>query len=397
VRPGTPGFVPARLREAREARSMTLVGLSELIDVSKQAVSKYELGEMTPGPDTLFRIAAVLRVPPEFFTLAERDESDEVIFYRSLAAATKGARIRGARRIEWLADIAAFLMEYVEFPPLAIPALDLGPEDAAVAVRAGWGLDDGPLGNLAWMLETRGAILTRGYIDARTIDAFSKWHPMGRPLIYLAADKGSAVRSRFDAAHELGHMVLHRSVQRREFQRGPDFKRIEGEANDFASAFLLPSSSFMADLWSPGLDNMRLIKQKWGASIAAMIFRSKQLGIITDSYAEKLRISAARRGWTRLEPLDDVLPVEEPRLLRRSVELLVDQGILPRDAVARALRLGALDVEVLANLPTGYLSESEAPVRLLDRAVPSRSDDGSRGSVVSFRRSDDPSEQERPS
>jgi Zn-dependent peptidase ImmA (M78 family)/DNA-binding XRE family transcriptional regulator len=386
MRPGTPGFAAGRLTEAREARAMTMLGLAELIDVSKQVVSKYESGERTPSPEVLLRIAAVLRFPPEFFTLPERPTTDAAIFYRSLAAATKAARTRGARRIDWLADIATFVGGYIEFPAVSIPQVTEHPEDAALALREAWGLGELPLGNVVWLLETKGAVVTRGFIDANTIDAFSSWHSIGRPLMFLASDKASAVRSRFDAAHELGHMVMHRDVRRREFAKGEHFKDLEQQANLFASALLMPATTFMADLWNPGLDSMRVLKQKWGASIAAMISRSKQLGIISDDDAQRFRISAARRGWSRREPMDDLLPAEEPTFLRRSIELLVEQGVMPRDSIVGILTLSPSDIEALANLPTGYLVANEAPVRLLDRAVPgSGNDDGIRGAVVPFR------------
>lgn len=400
MRPGTPGFVASRLREAREARGLTIVGLSELIGVSKQVVSKYESGERTPGPDVLIRLAAVLQVPTGFFTLEPRPENGEAIFYRSLAAATKGARLRGERRMDWLADIVGFLGQYVAFPEVSIPELpSADPEEAASAVRAAWGLGAAPIANVVWLLEAHGAVVTRGYIDAHTIDAFSRWDHIGRPLIFLAADKGSAVRSRFDAAHELGHMVLHRRVPRREFYRADAFKAIEHEAHEFASAFLLPPRAFMADLWNPGLDSMRAIKPKWEVSIAAMISRSKSIGIITDADAQRLRILAARRGWSRSEPLDDQLAPEEPRFLRRAFEMIVDRGVVARDAITDGLTLGPADIESLANLSDGFLRTSEAPISLLDRRMPTlATDDGVRGSIVPFApRGPSASEPPRPS
>ena len=393
MKPGTPGFAPARLREAREARSLTIVGLAELIGVSKQVVSKYEMGDRSPGPDVLFRLAAVLQVPPEFFTRPERQDDQATIFYRSLAAATKGARTRGDRRITWLADIAAFVMEFVALPDVEIPMLQNDPEEAAATIRASWSLGDSPIPNVVSLLESKGAIVTRGLIDAPTIDAFSKWHPMNRPLVFLASDKDSAVRSRFDAAHELGHMVMHRDVSRKVFNTSEQFRAIEDQATAFASAFLLPSRSFMADLWSPGLESMRVIKPKWGVSLAAMIMRSNELGIISDDFKQRLLISRARRGWSRIEPLDDTMEVERPRLMRRSIEMLIDHEVMSREAIVSRLGLNGRDIEALANLPDGYLNSHEEPVRLLEHAIPSnRVDDGVRGTVVRFPQPNDSSD-----
>lgn len=385
MRPGTPGFVGARLREAREARGVTAVSLAEMVGVSRQVVSKYEMGERSPSPDVLARMAALLRFPTEFFLQTERAEDGSTIFYRSLAAATKTARSRGDRRIEWLADITTHLMRYVEFPEVTIPSLATTPEEAAAAVREIWGLGDAPINHMVWLIENHGGIITRGETGAHTIDAFSRWHGIGRPLIFLGSDKESAVRSRFDAAHELGHMILHRDVERRKFSKPEHFRELEDEAHAFASAFLLPASPFIDDLWKPTLDAMRVLKSKWGASIAAMIVRARDLAIIGEDYEQRLWASLGRRGWRRREPLDDVIEVEQPRLIRRAIELIVDERVVSRDAILAALALDSRDLEELASLPEGYLWGSDAPVRLLDRAVPSRPiDTGERGAVVSF-------------
>lgn len=53
MRVGTPGFSGQRLREAREARGLTAISVSELAEVSVQAVYHYESGRMSPSPDVL--------------------------------------------------------------------------------------------------------------------------------------------------------------------------------------------------------------------------------------------------------------------------------------------------------------------------------------------------------
>jgi len=60
----------------------------------------------------------------------------------------------------------------------------------------------------------------------------------GTPFIFLNSAK-SAERGRHDAAHELGHLVLHR-------HGGPIGRKAEEQANAFASAFLMPRSSILA-------------------------------------------------------------------------------------------------------------------------------------------------------
>jgi len=61
----TPGFVGARLREARQVRGLRAVELAEMLDISPQAVSSYETGGKTPSPAVADAIAAKLNLPPQ--------------------------------------------------------------------------------------------------------------------------------------------------------------------------------------------------------------------------------------------------------------------------------------------------------------------------------------------
>jgi hypothetical protein len=71
-----------------------------------------------------------------------------------------------------------------------------------------------------------------------------------------------------------------------------------------------------------------------------------------------------RRKWRTREPLDDTTPIEEPRLLRRAFEILLESGEQTAADVAARLLRPVGDIELLAGLPEGYLSDF-APVSLL--------------------------------
>jgi Zn-dependent peptidase ImmA (M78 family) len=93
-------------------------------------------------------------------------------------------------------------------------------------------------------LEKNGAIVARYCLEAEKYDAFSVFNRSDQtPYIILSADLGLAARSRFDASHELAHIVLHRNVQRERTTRTFDHSLIEHQAHRFASAFLLRASS----------------------------------------------------------------------------------------------------------------------------------------------------------
>lgn len=398
MKPGTPGFVGARLREAREARGLTATSLAELLGVTRQAVSQYETGSGSPSPETMDKIATMLNLPLLFFCRPVAEEPERTVFYRSMSAATKAARIKAETRINWVRDILVLIEEYVDLPATNLPPLGLPAEitrisveqieEAAAAARRYWGLGNGPIPDVVRLLEKNGVIVARASLDADTLDAFSTWAG-DRPVIVLGADKGSAARSRFDAGHELGHLLMHRHVDKKLLVRGSDFKLLEEQAHRFSSAFLLPAQSFSRDVYAPSLDTFRRLKSKWGASIGMMIKRAQSLNLVSDDQARYLWISYSKRGWRTHEPLDDEIPVEQPHLMRASIELMAGTGALSRTEFASLLPYSHTDIEELAALPHGYLVGDVPEVRYLGPSLkenyPSREVAGAPHNVVPFR------------
>jgi len=175
--------------------------------------------------------------------------------------------------------------------------------------------------------------------------------------IVIGTDKGSAVRWRFDCAHELGHAVLHSHVAPALLRRTEQFKRLEAQAHRFAGAFLLPFNPFVDDLFAANLDAMRSIKPKWKVAIGTMINRARDVGLIDSDTARSLWIGVSRRKWRQAEPFDDSLEVEEPRVLRRAFELILENGAQTPDDIQYNLSLPLDDIEVLSGLPAGFLRE----------------------------------------
>ena len=269
MKSGTPNFRGPRLREAREARGLTGTALADLLGVTRGAVSQYENGLATPHPTVMENIAGILRMPTEFFSYDARWPVARPRFMRSMATATKTARTRAERRYEWLVALGRYLSGFVTLPAVNLPKLDTPShlseitdefiDDAAEAVRRHWKLGDGPISNVVWLLENNGCIIAQSELWGEKLDALSDVDDEfdGRPYVVLGLDKRSAVRSRFDAAHELGHMILHRRIDRsRIFKSGsPEFEIIENQAHRFAGAFYCRASrSAMTSVsrrWTP--------------------------------------------------------------------------------------------------------------------------------------------------
>jgi len=364
---GTPGFCGDRLAQAREARGLTATALSEMIGLRTANISQYEHGKQSPSPDVMERIAGVLNQPISFFLRPVTPVSEDSIWWRAMSSATKSARGRAHARFTWLTEIVSYLDDYVDFPAVNLPAFQVPSdvqaitsgliEEIASECRRYWKLEDGPIADAVLLLENNGIMVSRGQLLAENLDAFSHWRDDSeRPYIFLGADKESAVRSRHDAAHELGHLILHRSVDRKVIRNAKLFRLVEDQAHRFASAFNLPARGFSDQLWSPTLDAFLALKPHWKVAISAMVMRCEQLGILSEEQAKRTWINLSRRGWRKEEPLDDRLVPERPRLLRRSVELLVNEGIKTPEQIVSDLAMNASDIESLACLDQGYLT-----------------------------------------
>lgn len=370
----TPRFIGARLREAREVRGLTQTRLAELLEITKQAVSLYERAtRSTPSPTLLAKIVEVLDLSATFFVTGLPRPPSGVVFYRSMSTATKTARRSALRKYEWGRLFVDHLRQWVELPaanfpnlrapndPASLSGRDI--ENAAAGLRAAWNLGEGPIGNLVSAIENNGGIVVRRDLGAATLDAFSDCPPNDlHPHIVLGSGKGSAVRSRFDAAHELAHILLHQGIDESTLADTARFRLVEKQANHFAGALLLPEGTFAEDFYAATLNSLRMLKGKWKVAIAAMIHRAGRLKLISEEQERRLWINMSRRRWRTHEPLDDELPPEEPRMIVRAVNLLKERGIPVASNFEAQFGLRGSDIEDAAGLPPGTLSTERHPV-----------------------------------
>jgi Zn-dependent peptidase ImmA (M78 family)/transcriptional regulator with XRE-family HTH domain len=398
MRNGTPGFQPTRLVEARDSRGLSQVALAELINRTSSSISRWEAGGQSPEPEALDALARTLNLPVAFFMRAQPDHGSGPKFFRSMANTTQSLRRRAYARMRWVQDISLIVQEWLDLPPVDVPRLDVNDyreirdediERMANACRQAWGLATAPISDVLLVLENAGIVVAKEEIGSASMDGLSNWTSSdNRPYVLLARDKDVCVRSRLDAAHELGHLVLHANINDRALHDSAAFKEIERQAFLFAGAFLLPAESFGAEVWSPSLNTFLALKERWKASIGAMVMRCRILGLTSEEYEQRLWKHYGARGWRKSEPLDDKLTPEMPRLLSRSVRLLVDEGIRSRQELLDDFRFSATDVESLCGLPRSYMTSQNAHIVNLPQVKPKAQAkvEPLGGSVLSFER-----------
>lgn len=366
---GIHSFNSERLVQARIARGLTAVNLADIADISPSSISLYEKGTQKPRQEVIERLARSLNVPVRFFFKDLPPQRPDRLYYRSMSAATKAARNRAQSQYEWATEVLEYLLNFFDFPDFHLPELDIpnnfrdltAPQIEMIAqqVRESWNLGMGPISNMIRTLESNGIIVWRMSLESNELDAFSEFR-LPHPLVILSSDKDNYFRSRFDAAHELGHIILHSKIDKSSLGRTDDFKEIENQAHLFAGAFLLPATTYCNEVPSPSLDTFRSLKTRWDVSISMQIMRCRQLGLTTRDEEKRLWINLSRRKWKSREPLDDSTPVEQPTLIRRCIELLTKENVRSIDQIIDELNFSPQDLEKLCSVPHGFFRTTES-------------------------------------
>jgi Zn-dependent peptidase ImmA (M78 family)/DNA-binding XRE family transcriptional regulator len=358
-------FNPSRLRFARKRRGMTKTRLVEVSGVASRSLTGYESGALEPSEAAVRRLADALRFPPEFFQGPDLDEVvPETVSFRALSKMSVSARDQAIEASTLCIELAQSIGARFNLPPCDVPDLsEFKPEAAAQSLRALWHLGERPIGNMIHLLEAKGVrvfSLSEGVDE--DIDALSLWKA-GTPYVFLNTRK-SGERGRFDAAHELAHLVLHA-------HGSPHGREAESEANQFASAFLMPAASVFASAPRPAtIERLFAAKKIWNVSAAALAHRMHGLKLISDWQYRSICIDLA--PYRREEP--GALPRETSQLLDKvfaavredrngKASMARDLGIYPEEI--DALTFGLVMTAVRGGLAPDEASKAAAdPHRL---------------------------------
>ncbi|WP_108491687.1 XRE family transcriptional regulator [Promicromonospora sp. AC04] len=325
-------FDGSRLKIARQLAGLRKSQLAELIEKSPTAVAAWESGAKRPTPTNVAQLALGLSVDPGFFSARPVDlsSSTSLPHFRSLRSTSQLARDQASAYGLLAVDIAAAFERHVEFPDANIPAFpvdlaangDGAPEAAARALRDSWALESGPLGHLVRLLENHGVLVVFSAPQTSAVDAYSFDCPL-RPVVVLNPVKRDYYRQRFDVAHELGHLVMHADAE-------PGGRTVEEQANRFAAELLMPADEISellpTSMGRHAWTTFGQLKEQWGVSIQALLYRARHLGRLGDVSYRNAMISLSGKGWRRDEP-GLVTVIEQPSLLPHALDVLQGAGI----------------------------------------------------------------------
>lgn len=274
-----------RLKSAR-----TLAGLSQdqLIErigglISKNAISKYERGEMMANEKILIALANALNVKPNYFFRAFNVEIENIEFRKKSNLPIK--KVNAIK--QKVTDVVERYLEVEQF--LSIESKFINPisnfeikenNDVEIAVNKllkAWRIGFNALPNVIELLEDKviKVIEIESYDE---FDGFSGWADGKYPVIVINKHY-SIERKRLTALHELGHLLLN-------FHQSIAHKEKEAMCYQFAGAMLIPNETFKMEIGNNrshiSVPELIAIKENYGISIQAIMQRAKDLKIISD-------------------------------------------------------------------------------------------------------------------
>ena len=216
-------IVPARIRKGRIFRGLSITELAEKLDISKQALSRMEIGTLSVNSAMLVKISDSLDFPLDFFSkeIKQQVSNNSAIFFRTNSISKKLKEKYLYKMDLYNEDLISYFRKYFNLPKLNLPEniydvesyTDEQIDDIAIKVRKHWGLGLSPISNLMDIIQKNGIIIFNFALEdtLKNTDGFSQWNN-GNPTIAINKDN-NYYRTRFSLAHELGHILLHSDVE----------------------------------------------------------------------------------------------------------------------------------------------------------------------------------------
>ncbi len=344
--------VGKNLKRIRLLKKLSLKEAGLLLNMSAPAISKYEKGEIHPNSQKLIEFANAYNV--KVLDLLKSYNVPEMRFN----AFRKRQRLQG-ENLELLKEIiqhkVADYLEVIELNQIKSSNSKIkkytcnnetDAELAAEEFRKNYKLSiNQPIPDLINILENIGIVIIE--ID-NPDERFSDFDGLSEvvnniPLIVLLSDIDGE-RQRFTIAHELGHLVLNIKDEN---------LNEEKMCNKFASSLLMPKEAVMNEFGisrnNISFYELRAFKSEYKVSMAATVYRLKELHIISEYLFKKINISFSSKGYKRHEPYP-IVPEKSYQFKRLVHKLEVDNII----SLNRACELLGITINEYNNEDNNY-------------------------------------------
>jgi len=335
-------MIGERLKRARAAAGLSMQSLGKQAGVSAPMIQKYERDESMPSSSVLIKLASALQVRTEFFFRPSKIELSGVEYRKKASAPQK-----------ILDRITADVLDQAErwfelknlWPDFPVPSFSLPAqlphhidsieqiELISDAIRQEWLLGLNPLPDLIDLLESKGVlVILTSCEQAQKFDGLQA-RIEDQPVL-VVSNYWPGCRQRFTLAHELGHLLLSGRLS-------GDIDE-ERACNRFASSFLLPSVGIREHLGNKRIrvdwKELDFLKHEYGMSMASILYRCKDLNILTAEQYKSQFIEFSSKGWRTKEPGQSI-PAEQTRLFEQLVYRGAGEGLISDSKAAELLKI----------------------------------------------------------
>ncbi|HFJ4332818.1 TPA: ImmA/IrrE family metallo-endopeptidase [Serratia liquefaciens] len=343
---------PEMIELRRRMLGLSQKDLASRISMSQGTLSKIEQGLKPVTDEQVECLAGALNCPSSFFSLPER-------LYGGPISANSMFRKKASVGIKVLDRLIAEinvrighirkLLQFVDFEPeFAMPYYD--PEDydghveeIAKNVRRAWYMPSGPIRNLVEVMERAGCIIIDCDMDDTGLSGVSYNLPGMPPLVFMNKNQ-PLDRYRFTLAHELGHLIMHKTPN----------PSMEDEANNFASEFLMPAKDIASVLRGMTIEKAAYLKPSWRVSMGALIYRAKTLGMLTAGQNDYIWRQMSSRGFRTNEPIKLEPLGEKPTLLDELFEHLKQELNYEPEEISQVFSLNFSELQSLYTLKSSH-------------------------------------------
>ena len=344
-------MIGSRLKLARSAAGLSLRGLSDRMGnrVTAQSIGKYERNEAMPRSGVLIALADALDVSVEYL-MGEPGMVLQSVDFRTKKVASKREEDRISAMVLHMLERYLAIEDILGLPsvrwdkPRSAPypvVNDLSEADrAASALRYEWNLGLDPIPNMVELMEDRGVKVLFGplsNIDGLTAQV--RREGMADAHVIVVNEDHDGERQRFTIAHEIGHMVLDVSA-------GVDEEKA---AHRFAGAFLMPEEVIWAEVGKRrsaiSLGELFRLKRIFHASVQAITYRCKDLGIISPALMGRMFNEYSEFGW-RSPPYEEPLAMQGERSGRfeRLCFRALSEGAISESKASELLEMSVYDL-----------------------------------------------------
>lgn len=276
-----------RLKSIRTMRCLSVRGLCEKMGgiVSANAISKYEQGKMFPNSTVLIALSKALDV-----------QMDDLLRPISINIDVGGVKYRkksslGKKEKDAINSLVSIHLEkYIEVENMcgeskifniSYPDVEVSCYDDVVSVASRFRSDlrvgNAPIVNPIDLLEELGV----KFIEIDASDSFDGDNfTVGNSFVVVLNKRFNSERMRMSIFHEIGHRVIR-------FSPDVDEKMEERLCTAFANEVLLPSSILLGSIGTKrkdiAINELKSLQRVYGISIDAMMYKAKELGIISDN------------------------------------------------------------------------------------------------------------------